>query len=170
MWLIFLFLFFALRCQLFCHLVQIQKATGAAAISKEQIPALKVRLAAAIEEKRTVGSWTPEQYFEAYPGLEEQLREEYMNGEYLPSEAEERLEAQDVNEARKQFKSGAEIVMPDDMPDRVGDYSVQAEIKKVDQLLERMFGGSKQYEAIKLQNQAAAAKKAAAAAAHAAHH
>jgi hypothetical protein len=91
-----------------------------------------------------------------------------MEGEFLPTDAEERLEAQDVNEARKQFKSGAEIVVPDDFPDRVGDFSLKAEQAKVDELLNRMFGGAKQFEAHRAAEKAADAKKAAHA--HAAHH
>lgn len=140
----------------------IQKASGAAAISREELPKLQAQLAAAIKEKKDVHNWTPEDYFRAYPGLEQQLRDEYMQGEFLPSEAEERLEAQDVNEARKQFKSGAEITVPDDLPDRIGDFSIKAEQAKVDELLTRMFGGSKSFEAARAAEKAAEAKKAAA--------
>lgn len=137
----------------------LQKARGAAAISREELPKLQAELAAAIEEKRTVHSWTLEDFYKRYPGLEQQLRDEYMNGEFLLSEAEERLEAQDVNEARKQFKSGAEISMPDDLPDRVGDYSAKAEMAKVNALLDRMYGGSKQYEQWKVEQKAKDSKK-----------
>lgn len=140
----------------------IEKASTAAEISKAEIPKVKAQLARAIEEKRTIHNWSAEDYFARYPGLEEQLREEYMQGEFLPSEAEERLEAQDVNEARKQFKLGQPITVPEDMPDRVGDFSVKAEQKKVDDLLNRMFAGSKQYQQLK-EAEAAAAKKRAAA-------
>jgi len=146
----------------------IEKASGAAAISKEELPKLQAELQRAIAEKKAVHTWTAEDYYAAMPGLEQQLRDEYMRGEFLPSEAEERLEAQDVNEARKQFKAGAEITVPDDFPDRIGDYSIKEEAKKVDAMLERMFGGSKQYEQHKQAERAAEAKKAAAHAA--AHH
>jgi hypothetical protein len=149
--------------------VAIAKATGAADISREQLPKLQAELQAAIEEKRSVHNWTLEDFYARYPGLREQLREEYNQGEFLLSDAEERLEAQDVNEARKQFKAGAEISMPDDLPERVGDFSLQAELKKTDALLERMFGGSKQFEQLKQDARDKEAKRAAAAA-KAAHH
>lgn len=147
----------------------IEKATGAAAISKEELPKLQAELQRAIAEKKAVHDWTAEDYYAAMPGLEQQMRDEYMRGEFLPSEAEERLEAQDVNEARKQFKAGAEITIPDDFPDRVGDYSIKEEEKKTEAMLERMFAGSKQYEQNKQAEREARAKKAAAHAA-AAHH
>jgi len=140
----------------------IEKASGAAAISREELPKLQAQLAAAIKEKKDVHTWTAEDYFRAYPGLEQQLRDEYMNGEFLPSDAEERLEAQDVSEARKQFKAGAEITVPDDLPDRIGDFSIKAEQAKVDELLTRMFGGAKSFEAARAAERAADAKKAAA--------
>ncbi len=147
----------------------IEKASGAAAISKEELPKLQAQLQSAIEEKKSVHSWSVEDYYARYPGLEQQLRDEYMLGDFLPSDAEERLEAQDVNEARKQFKSGAEITVPEDFPDRIGDFSLAEEQKKVDALLNRMFSGAKQFEAHRATERAADAKKAAHAAA-AAHH
>ena len=147
----------------------ITKASGAAEISRAEIPKVKAALAAAIAEKSAVHGWTSEDYFARYPGLEEQMRADYMNADYLPTDAEERLEAQDYNEARKQFKSGAELVMPEDMATKVGDYDLNTEIAKVDALLEKMFGGSKAYDAVKAADKAAAAKKAAALAAKKAH-
>ena len=143
----------------------IEKASGAAKISKEEIPKLQVQLKDAQSEKKAVHTWTMEDYFQKYPGLEEQLRVEYMNAEYLPSDAEERLEAQDINEARKAFKLGNEIQLPEDLPERIGDLDFQAEKQKVDALLERMFGGSKQFEAFRQAEKAKEEKKK-----HAAHH
>lgn len=143
----------------------IAKASVAAEISRAELPKLKQQLADAIAEKKSVHTWTMEDYFRRYPGLEEQLREEYMQAEYLPSEAEERLEAMDVNEARKALKLGQPIDLPEGLPTRVGDYSFVEEKQKVDAMLEKMFGGSKAFEAMKAAERAAEAKKAATAAA-----
>jgi hypothetical protein len=138
----------------------IEKASGAAVISREEIPRLEKQLKDAQAEKKSIHTWTFEDYCARYPGLEEQLREEYMRAEYLPSDAEERLEALDVNEARKAFKAGATIPLPDDLPTKVGDYDFQQERKRVDALLERMFGGSKQFEQHKAAEKAREAKLA----------
>jgi len=48
--------------------VAIEKASGAAAISKEELPRLQAALQAAIQEKKDVHNWTPEDYFARYPG------------------------------------------------------------------------------------------------------
>jgi hypothetical protein len=138
----------------------IEKASGAAVISKQEIPKLEAQLKEAQAEKKAIHTWTMEDYFRRYPGLEEQLREEYMNAEYLPSDAEERLESQDVNEARKAFRLGTELPLPDELPKRIGDLDFEAENKKVDALLERMFGGSKQFEAFRAAEKVKEAKKA----------
>lgn len=139
----------------------ILKSSGAAAVSREEIPKLEAKLKDALAEKKAVHTWSLEDYYRRYPGLEEQMREEFMNADYLPTDAEDRLEAIDVNEARKQFRLGNDLELPEGLPTRVGDFDFAEETKKVDALLERMFGGSKQFEDYKTIQQAKAAKKAA---------
>jgi len=144
----------------------IQKATVAAEISKQELPKLRALLQQAIQEKKDVHTWELDEYFRRYPGLEEQLREEYMNGEYLASDAEERLDALDIAEARKAFKTGAELPIPDGVPDQVGNYSAKDEAKQIESLLDKMYGGNAQYEALKRADKAAEAKRAAVASHH----
>lgn len=144
----------------------IERATVAAEISRAELPKLRQQLADAQAEKHAVHNWTMDDYFRRYPGLEEQLREEYMRADYLPSDAEERMEQLDVNEARKALRSGAPFELPEGLPNRVGDLNFDEERQKVDAMLDKMFGGAKAYEELKAAERAAETKKAAATAEH----
>jgi len=110
---------------------EIAGATRAASVAAEELPKAQAELARAIRDKKEVHNWTLEDYYKNIPGLEEQLREEYMNGEFLPSEAEQRLVDMDWNELRKQLRSGQELTLPEGLPDRIGNKSLKEEYAKV---------------------------------------
>lgn len=144
----------------------IERASAAAEISRAELPKLRAQLAEAQAEKHAVHNWTMDDYFRRYPGLEEQLREEYMRADYLPSDAEERMEQLDVQEALKALRTGAPFELPEGLPNRVGDLNFDEERKKIDAMLDKMFGGAKAYEELKAAERAAEAKKATAVAEH----
>lgn len=155
MLIIFFFYFFFI---FFFLLPQITKATHASNISTEELPKARAELAAAIEEKKSVHTWTIEDYYRRYPGLEEQLRAEFMNGDYLLTDTQEKLEATDFAEVRKAFRAGLPLPLPDVHATHVGDLSIKGEYQKVEAMLDKMYSGLPLYEEQKIKNRAAMKK------------
>lgn len=138
----------------------VKGAEVAAAVSKEDLPALREQLTKLKEEKSLAANFTFEEWLERIPGLDKQLRHEYEEGFFLVPDAEERLEAQDLKEVKKVALAGGAIPVPEDVANHIGDFVVAEELKKAEAKLDKMFGGSPIYEADKAASKAAAAKAA----------
>jgi len=127
----------------------------------EVLTSYKAELSAAKKEKVDIHSWHFHDYLARYPGLAEQMREQYMQGYQLPSDAEDRLAESDVSEMRRQVKSGGRIVVDDELPTRIGSWDYDEEVKKVEQLAKSLYGDSPRYKEIQdqLRKEAVVVKK-----------
>ena len=114
----------------------------------ELVSSYKTELAAAKKEKVDIHTWHFHDYLNRYPGLAEQMREQYMQGYQLPSDAEDRLAESDVGEMRRQVKSGGRIVVDDELPTRIGSWDYEEEVKKTEELAKKLYGDSPRYKEI----------------------
>ena len=108
----------------------------------------KAELAAAQKEKTDIHTWHFHDYLARYPGLAEQMREQYMQGYQLPSDAEDRLAESDVGEMRRQVKAGGRIVVDDELPTRIGSWDYEEEMRKAEELAKKLYGDSPRWKDI----------------------
>jgi len=131
---------------------QLDKAISKTGESEKLIGELlaqyKAELEAAKKEKVDIHNWHFHDYLNRYPGLAEQMREQYMQGYQLPSDAEDRLAESDVGEMRRQVKSGGRIVVDDELPTRIGSWDYEEEVKKTEELAKKLYGDSPRYKEI----------------------
>jgi len=75
------------------------------------------------EMKRTRWWWGNDEYLRRFPGLKEQLDEEYVNFPkyYRQKEAEEALDEMDPAEFRKALAEGREMPFPEGLGSKIGD-------------------------------------------------
>ena len=131
----------------------ISKTSESEKVIGELLTAYKAELAAAKKEKVDIHNWHFHDYLARYPGLAEQMREQYMQGYQLPSDAEDRLAESDVGEMRRQVKAGGRIVVDDELPTRIGDWDYEVEVKKVEELARKLYADSPRYKEIQDQLQ-----------------
>ena len=149
----------------------ISKTGESEAAINELMASYKTELEAAKKEKVDIHTWHFHDYLNRYPGLAEQMREQYMQGYQLPSDAEDRLAESDVNEIRRQVKTGGRVVVDDELPTRIGSWDYEAEVKKTEELAQKLYGGSPRYKEIvdQLRKEVQVVKKVDAGHAEAAH-
>jgi len=126
----------------------INRTNENAELSKQELTKLRTTLDNAKKEKVAVHSWKYEDYVARYPGLNVQLRTEYMNGYQLPTDAEDRLGETDINQLRTQFKNNqnSALDLSEDIPKKVGDLDFETELKRVEELEKKMFGDNPLYQ------------------------
>ena len=131
---------------------QLDKAISKTGESEKVIGELlqqyKAELATAKKEKVDIHNWHFHDYLARYPGLAEQMREQYMQGYQLPSDAEDRLAESDVGEMRRVVKSGGRIVVDDELPTRIGSWDYEEEVRKTEELAKQLYGDSPRYKEI----------------------
>lgn len=136
---------------------QIERAIKASTQSKEVIDAelakYREELARAKQEKPAVHNWHFHDYMNRYPGLAEQMRAQYMAGYQLPTDAEDRLQETDIGEFKKAVKAGSRVVIDEELSIRVGDYDLNAELAKTEELVRKLFGESANFSAMQAEIQ-----------------
>jgi len=140
---------------------QISKAKHAAQISRdEELPYLAKQLEKSKEEKSTVMGWYLLDYWARHPGADEQHRKEYMEGDFLVSDLEERMWEQDMAELRKQGRAGTLNPYEAHACTQLGNgadvgINFWARQQKV---LDKMFGDAPAYQKMKADERAKRAK------------
>jgi len=109
----------------------IARAESSAKYSKAEIDKARNQLKEALQNKAKIHNASLEYFYARFPGLEEQLRDEFMNGIYASSETEERLAAADVNEIKKSLKTGSSVDLGA-MLENTGNYNLNEEFNKLE--------------------------------------
>jgi hypothetical protein len=110
------------------------------ALVSEMLTGWRAELEAAKREKEEVHSWKFHDYLNRYPGLAEEVREEWMQGYQLPNDALERLAETDLRELSRQLKSGQPVQLEPDIPLKVGEVSYEKELQQVEQNARKLLG------------------------------
>lgn len=140
------------------------------AVAEAGLGSVKVELAAAdkailaIQEMKKDGfHWTADKWTTKIPGLEAQLKDQFENEDYLPSDQEEKIAALDFGDLAKDFKAGTMEGQP---ADSIGDLSLAEEraiIEAGDWTIARLYTDRAGREGLLAQVRASNAAAAAAA-------
>jgi len=126
----------------------INKTNESEKVISELLTQYKAELVQAKKEKKDIHTWHFHDYLNRYPGLAEQMRQQYMDGYQLPSDAEDRLAESDVSEIRRQVKNGGRIVVDDELPTHVGNFDYEVELKKTEEIAKKLYGDSPRWKEI----------------------
>ena len=119
---------------------QIKAMSSGKALLSELLTGWRAELEEAKREKEEVHNWKFHDYLNRYPGLAEEVREEWMQGYQLPNDALERLAETDLRELTRQLKSGQPVQLEPDIPLKVGVVSYENELLQVEQLARKLLG------------------------------
>jgi hypothetical protein len=136
----------------------IKRTSENAELSKAEIQRHEAELKKLNHQKGEIFAWSAWDYNDNLPGIFEQIDAEFDEGYWITTEAEEKVTSSDINDYRKKLRSpSAENEEFDpSLVKKIGDFDLDAEVKRVDQFLDKSFGDNEIYQKMKAAQEAKA--------------
>lgn len=119
----------------------IKQAESAAELSKSLLPKLDQQLKNSEKSLDDRINWNMDTWYNNYPGLQQQHRDEYMDGTYIIPERVLRIGNVDPVELAKSMQSGAHINFSELDP-KFGDFTVESKINELKSLESKLIDQS----------------------------
>jgi len=129
---------------------KINQAKRSIPICEEAISELQSELIELKNDQKNVYHWTPIDFSRKIPGSGAQTNHEFMNGHFMLTPAEEEFMELDFSELQKQWeKSKGQIQAVSDLPLYAGYWSLDEEVNKAYERLEKLYSGTDDWQDIK---------------------